>query len=315
MTAWLRHPLLHFFAAGAVLLVAAKALEPLARAWSTPTIHVTAADIYQLRQQWQREAGIPPRPDQLSALVSQHIDEAILFEEALLRGLHEEDPVVRDRLLRNMQFLAGSESAADEALLRDARAMGMLERDPVVRRRLIQRMRHRLESTAMVDATAVAAAAAEHFETTASPYYSFEHVFFSADQRASPMVDAEEALSSVATTAGATAPGDPFLLGAALSGQTTDALTRRFGAAFSTAVAEAPVGAWHGPVRSRYGAHLIRVTAGVARPETQGPTLRQAVLHARQTAEKQVLRDALTQLRQRYRIVRETGAVETAMQQ
>jgi len=313
VTAWLRHPLLHFFAAGAALLVAAKVLEPVATAWATPTVHVSAADIHQLRQQWQREAGIPPGPQQLSALVEQHIDEAILFEEALRQGLAADDPVVRDRLLRNMRFVSGPEKTSDAALLRDAYALGMLERDPVVRRRLVQRMRHRLESRATVEAEAVVAIAAEAHAESAATYYEFSHVFFSDDQRASPLKEARQALPTVRATVREQHGGDPFLLGAVFSGQTAAELRRHFGPDFAAAVAEAPIGDWHGPVRSRYGAHLIRVTAAESPPLPQGPTLRQAVLKARQAAEQQALRTALAELRQRYRIVRESGAVETAM--
>lgn len=313
MIAWLRHPLLHFIAAGAVLLVASRMLAPVVHSWATPTIHITAADTYQLRQQWQREAGRPPSPVQLRALVEQHIDDAILFEEALRQDLHADDPVVRERLLRNMRFVAGSEQASDEALLRDAHAMGMLERDPVVRRRLIQRMRHRLESQATVDAEAVMAVAAEAYARDTVTYYDIEQMFFSADQRSSPFADAEQALPHVRATMGAQSLGDTFLLGSEVSGRTTAELARRFGEVFSSAVAKAPIGEWHGPVPSPYGAHLIRVQAAVSPPLPQGPTVRQAVLHARQAAERQALGAALTELRQRYRIVRVPDAVDTAM--
>lgn len=313
MIAWLRHPLLHFIAAGAVLLVASRMLEPVLYALETPTIRVTAADTYQLRQQWQREAGRPPSPAQLRALVEQHIDDAILLEEALRRDLHANDPVVRDRLLRNMRFVSGSEQVSDDALLRDAHAMGMLERDPVVRRRLIQRMRHRLESQATVDAQAVIDVAAEAYAKGAPTHYDLQQVFFSADQRPSPFADAEQALPRVRATVGAQDLGDTFLLGLEVSGQTTAELARRFGEGFSSAVANASIGEWHGPVPSPYGAHLIRVQAAVSPPLPQGPTVRQAVLQARQAAEKQALGAALTELRQRYRIVRVQDAVDTAM--
>ena len=61
--------------------------------------------------------------------------------------------------------------------------------------------------------------------------------------------------------------GDAFATGADV-GPIDDAdLDRRFGPGFASALADAPTGAWAGPVRSTYGLHLVWVRERFA-PET-----------------------------------------------
>ncbi|WP_420429011.1 peptidylprolyl isomerase [Algiphilus sp.] len=314
MTRLFRHPLAHFFAIGTALLVAAEAAQPLVRALDTPTVRVSTQDREQLRRQWLSETGAMPSAEEMRALVRLHIDEAILFEEALRLGIAEQDTVVRDRLLKNMRFVHADQRLDDAALLRQAQALGMLERDPVVRRRLVQRMQHRLESQAMVDAPALAASATQLQPERTSALFHFEHVFFSSDLRADPMRDARQALSGVQRSQPAPTQGDGFLLGPTVAGMRADALGQHFGPGFASGIAAAPVGVWHGPIASSFGAHLVRVTSAATRPEAAPPTLRQVLLHARQAAEKEALRSGMERLRARYRIVDDGDALEMAMQ-
>lgn len=314
MTPLFRHPLLHFFTIGAALLVVAQVAEPLLRAFDTPTVRVSTQDREQLRRQWLSETGAMPSAEEMRALVRLHIDEAILFEEALRLGIAEQDTVVRDRLLKNMRFVHADQRLDDAALLRQAQALGMLERDPVVRRRLVQRMQHRLESQAMVDTPALVASATQLQPERSSAHFDFQHVFFSGDLRTDPMGDAREALSRVQGGPHAPVSGDSFLLGTELAGMRMDELGQHFGPGFASGIAAAPVGVWHGPVVSTFGAHLVRVTAANTQPEAPSPTLRQVLLHARQAAEKEALRAGMQRLRARYRIVDDGDALEMAMQ-
>ena len=58
--------------------------------------------------------------------------------------------------------------------------------------------------------------------------------------------------------------GDEFVLPATLTDRSQAQLSHLFGSAFTAAIEAAPVGRWHGPVRSNYGLHLVRVTAKLA---------------------------------------------------
>jgi len=54
--------------------------------------------------------------------------------------------------------------------------------------------------------------------------------------------------------------GDRLMLGSFYSKETEQSISAAFGDGFTRALAELPVGVWHGPMESAYGLHLVRVT-------------------------------------------------------
>ena len=148
MTALLRHPLLHFVALGLLVFLGQSALQTSGLLHSPkPLLQLDAATVAQLRQQ-ARAKGIPFEP-----LLRARVDEEVLIDRALARGLDRRDPVARRRLLQNMRL--SYPKAGEAELLRRARALDMPRRDVLVRRRLIERMHGEI-----VDGSAPAAAAA-----------------------------------------------------------------------------------------------------------------------------------------------------------
>jgi parvulin-like peptidyl-prolyl isomerase len=53
--------------------------------------------------------------------------------------------------------------------------------------------------------------------------------------------------------------GDPFMLQQSYVERSQREIGELFGREFAAALAELPVGTWHGPLRSAYGWHLVRV--------------------------------------------------------
>ncbi len=110
----LRDPLLHFGAAGAVLatLVAAARPDRHVVVWDEAS---EAAIVRAL----EAELGRPPRPDELEARRKLAVEREILVREAVARGLHLRDPVIRRRLLEKMEAIlvaeGGAAAAADPA--------------------------------------------------------------------------------------------------------------------------------------------------------------------------------------------------------
>ena len=100
---------------------------------------ITAADIQQIQQELAEKIGSDPTPEQLKSAITHAVENEVLVNEALLMGLHNIDPVVRQRILLNMVFVGEDES--NEALFDNANALGMFRHDIVVRRRLIERMK------------------------------------------------------------------------------------------------------------------------------------------------------------------------------
>lgn len=280
MTRVLRHPLLHFIVLGALL----QALFAL-RAPEQQPIEVDAATLATLRHNWQRETGRAPNAAEWQASVHRHADEERLLREALRLGYDERDPVVRERLLRNLAFVFPDRELRPAQALKLARQLGMAERDLVARRRLLQLAEARLIGETVASDVAPGSSSSDRIELRAIQQLWFEGV------------DAEaSALAALAELGrGGRVLGDPFLLGMHFAPQDEAQFARRFGAAFAREVMQAPPHVWIGPIASAYGLHLLRVQTvqAVAAP---------AVHPYRVLAEREdaALRAGLSRLRARY---------------
>lgn len=101
-------------------------------------VHLRQQTLQQLEDQFRMATGRQPTKAELEKSIQAYIDNEILIHEALKLGIHKVDPVVRQRLLLNMDFL---EQAGTEAeLVERAFSLNMVYTDQVVRRRLIERM-------------------------------------------------------------------------------------------------------------------------------------------------------------------------------
>lgn len=222
----LREPLLHFLVLGAGLFL-------LFGGVGDPTderpdrIVVTEAKIANLaelfRQTWRR----PPTQAELDGLIEDHVEEEILYREALALGLDRDDIVIRRRLRQKMEFV--SEDIMAQAEPSDAELQAFL---------------------------------AEHSDRFREPSrVSFTQVYLSPDRRGEDAWgDAERML--VALQAGRSDPaeaGDPFLLEHEYQELAAHDVERLFGGAFADRIAELPVDRWSGPVKSGYGVHLVLV--------------------------------------------------------
>jgi hypothetical protein len=194
------------------------------------TVTVTARDLdaqrAEFRAAWKRE----PDAAELGELVSNLVDEEVLYREALAEGLERDDKLVRRRLIEKMTALA-----------RPAAPSAQPSRDEL--ERWYRTYSHRFRRPASV---------------------TFDALFFDPRRRADATGDATRALASLSAGGPAQGPpagvGDPFILSAATKEQTELELAHLLGETFARAVIDAPEGRWQGPVTSTYGAHLVRVT-------------------------------------------------------
>ena len=106
----------------------------------------------------------------------------------------------------------------------------------------------------------------ESFQTRAR--VSFTHVFFNPETRRDAAADAKAALAALSSGAAATRDiGDPFPLDAEVRDDDMQTVAGQFGDQFANAVFALKPGAWHGPIASSFGLHLVRVTE--AKPARQ----------------------------------------------
>lgn len=261
----LRAPLLHFLCLGGLLF----ALQTgLARREAEAVIEVERSDVAERVEAFALQVGRAPTPEETRALEDQVVEDALWLEQAFAVGLPEIDSVVHQRLIQNMRFLEPETQESDARLLERAVELGMERSDTVVRRRLIDRIqavvRARVRSAAIDEA-----ALANYFETNAERWreptlLDLTHVYLSRDRRGE-RADADAAALRARLEREGTAPadalalGDPFLGGHTLRGATPTRIAARLGPGFAEAIADAPAGAWFGPVESAFGPHLVWV--------------------------------------------------------
>lgn len=294
----LRSPLLHFLLLGGLLFAAQKLLPQ-----SPGAITLSPAEIERLRQDWQRESGRAPTGPELVAALQSRVDEEILLREALRLKLDERDGVARRRLLQNMRF-AFPDTQADEArLLHEAQRLGMNTRDRVVRQRLTELMRQRLEGAPALSDADIAGYVARHAARYGAPARTgFRQIFFSRDRRGAGRA-AQVALAQLRSGRETGIAGDPFLLGERFAPASETEIAQRFGGSFAQALAQAPEAQWVGPLESPFGLHLVRIESRRAPlPPDLAAVRPQAAYAALAERESAVLRAALVQLRQRYRV-------------
>lgn len=267
LTQALRSPGVHFVVVGALLysVSGSQQPEPPERA----TLAISAAKVEQLRADLHFELGRSPSPEELRSAVDSWIDEEVLIRHALELGLDRE-PAVERRLAQIAAFVDGDDldrRGSDAVLADRARELGLQLSDRVVRNILIDRASRLIRAAVLVREPTDAALQSyleEHAEVFRSPsVLALAHVELrraSVEEAESVLDRISEALpDSELSSDDLTGWGDPPSVPAVLPGLTERELSRRFGPAFVSALAEMPDDGWSGPIRSPHGLHLVRI--------------------------------------------------------
>ncbi len=221
----LREPLVRFIVA-AGLVLAVLGLFGDRQTSDDLTIEVTLADMQRLASLYASEAGVAPSPDEVRAIVIDHVRQIALAREARHLGLDQGDIVVERRLAQKMSFMVSDLveiEAPREAELRE-----------------------------WYDSHK------EKFQRPAA--FTFEHVFF-ADRDDARIEDALLSLNSGAADDWRRM-GDPFILQRQYGDLPPREIVRLFGSGFADAITNIDANAvWTGPIASAYGAHMVRLIA------------------------------------------------------
>ena len=262
---WLAtEPFVHFVLLGACIFVAYGMWGP--DRGGPLHIAVSQSDQEGLRAMARQQWGKDPDAAQMRLLIDRHIREEVMYREALALELQRDDAIVRRRLVQKMEYLSQDDtSPAAENVLRNY-------------------------FTAHYQEYAAAAAA------------DLQLVYFDPGRRGKEArADALLALGRV--QANNPVPGDLFMLGSALYGQTASTLERDFGPGFAQALTVLPIGIWSGPIESVHGWHLVRVTHRQAAPVVRFEDVRDRVASDQTRANGQATSDAAyARLRERYTI-------------
>jgi len=248
----LREPLVHFLVIGAGIFVLYGFFRQQDVAVQERTITISAAEVNWLTETWQKRWNRPPTEEERAGLIEQYLREMILYREALVMGLDQDDIVIRRRLAQKLEFLS------QDLLRTKSPSKGELR---------------------------------AYFETHIDRYLppdliTLTHVFLDPDLRGNEaLTDAETIKTKLNTLK--EPPQDPrsfgdrlMLLQSYYPERSEAELSRLFGSGFAQSVFEFAPRQWHGPVLSGYGVHLVYVHD---RQETDPPIFSEV--------EEQVLQD------------------------
>ena len=216
---WAREPLVHFLIGGAAIFALAFWIGEPADP-AARDIAVSRAQIAELAAGWERRMRRPPTDAELDTLVEGWVRDEVLYREALRLGLDDGDAVLRQRLAQKMDAIAGAR--AELADPGDAVLQDWLEANP---QRFLPEYR-----------------------------VGFDQVFFDSRIRAAAQ------RADLAKGVREEPEGDAIGLPATNRDTDKREVESRFGRQFTRGLeGVAADGAWHGPIPSGFGWHLVRV--------------------------------------------------------
>ncbi len=224
----LREPLVHFLALGAALFVIFGILSDSGAKESTQ-ITVSVDHVERLLERWSRTWQRPPTAQELEGLIQDYVREEVLYREALLMGLDQDDTIIRRRLRQKMEFLAEDLSMLPQPADAELEAYLHENRDS---------FRQDSQST-------------------------FRHIYLNRDRRGEAAFQEAERLVGRLNSGQereAVALGDPFPLPGEYDSLPESEVVKLFGGKFASRLMELPVGRWEGPVESGYGLHVVLVS-------------------------------------------------------
>ena len=233
---WKREPLLHFLLLGGILF----GVEYLRKGSSgevselVSPIVVESGEIEGLLARFEGEYFRPPTETEREDLVRKRIQEELFYREALNRNLDEDDPIIRQHLAEEMQYLIEDLEVSLDPTEKDLR--DFYESHP------------------------------EQFSSPAR--ISFQQVFLDPSKRSKEGVlsAAEELLERLGKEQDArSVSGDIFHFPARIRASEAD-LVRYYGTSFVEKISSLEERDWTGPWESHYGYHLVRILS-VSSPE------------------------------------------------
>ena len=264
----LREPLLHFLLIGAGLF----GLSQFTGEERGPgRIVVSPGQIEQIIEHFTRVWQRPPTASDLQGLIEDHVDEEVLYREALSLGLDQDDTIIRRRLRQKMEFLSEDLTNVEAS---EAQLQIFLDDHP------------------------------EKFRTDST--ISFRQVYLNRDRRGnSTEAEADRLLKRL--RAGGVADwrrlGDPFLLDPGYESVPQRQVRNQFGAAFAEQIFQVEIDRWVGPLESAFGLHLVfvgkRVDGSVPNLASARDTVRREwdAVHRERTN-----REFLRRLREQYEV-------------
>jgi peptidyl-prolyl cis-trans isomerase C len=256
----LKYKVLIFFVIGICLYL----VDTVMSADEDKNIFVSDQEILSLISAWKSQVGRDPTDDELARIINNLIDEEILYREALLLGLDQEDTIIKRRLAQKISFLK-EESIPEIPTPKELN---------------------------------------EYYKNNKEKYYiepsfTFTHYYFSENnnslERSQQAIKALQYNNKVKS--------DPFYLGKTFANEPLRNINTNFGESFSKELITADLNVWNGPFESTYGHHIVyinSVTPGYI-PEIK-QVLRRVEVDFLQSKREQAVISFLNSIRSEYTI-------------
>lgn len=228
----IREPLVHFFLLGTLIfilfdLVGSSKPEP-----ADKVINISSSMVENMINRWMLRMNRLPTQTELQTMVDKYIDEEILFREALLLELDEDDVVIRQRLAQKMEFIS-------------RQVLTVQKPNPAEIRSYFESVQDKYRIDGRV---------------------SFTHIYFNTDKRTEQ--DAERAAMQIMKELNSrnilpeetSEMGDRFLMGYEHRMVPGKDIARQYGSSsFVDSLYVYSPGIWEGPLKSSFGIHLVLV--------------------------------------------------------
>lgn len=188
---------------------------------NTKDIFISDQEITSLISAWKSQVGRNPTDDEISRIISNLVEEEILYREALLLGLDREDRIIKRRLAQKITFLK-QESMSEPPSNKDLKDFYTSNKEKYY----IQ------------------------------PTHTFKHYFFSAENNSEERSNI--AFKKVINN-NQTIKSDPFFLGKSFSDNNLDEISGNFGRQFALNFGQVKLNQWVGPFKSSFGHHIVFV--------------------------------------------------------
>ena len=227
-------------------------------------IFVSDQEILSLISAWKSQVGRDPTDDELARIINNLIDEEILYREALLLGLDQEDTIIKRRLAQKISFL--KEESIPE-----------------------------IPTTEELN---------EYYKNNKEKYYiessfTFTHYYFSENNNS--LERSQQALKALQDNS--KVKSDPFYLGKTFANEPLRNINTNFGESFSNELMTADLAVWNGPFESTYGHHIVYINSVIPGyiPEIE-EVLRQVEVDFLQMKREQAVKGFLNNIRSEYTI-------------
>ncbi len=225
MKRYLREPIVHFIALGALLVF----IHNLWSDWQGVqgrTIAVSASEIERLSQAWASTSGRAPSDKDRDYIIDQYVKEEVLVREAKRLGLDEGDVIMRRRLAQKMDFLIGAESESEDASDSELRQFYDENKE----------------------------------QFASNERRSFNHIYLSPEKYGDGIErQARRVLEQLTAGVDWKSLGDPFIQKRSYAVIPQAEVGRLFGPGFAAALFATKPGEWSGPIGSAFGLHLVKI--------------------------------------------------------